>query len=144
MACHNPRTARLPQTPCPLSTLPPFTHTHTKQFIALYTIKTISYTLQLLFNYTNDDLTIEPFQPCSTRVPLVFQAAKACSSQLNIMLNFIVRYNIWSDCIHMLASHPRVSCSLWASSNMAPAKAMLVPTLIAELVRGLEVIYFDA
>jgi hypothetical protein len=44
----------------------------------------------------------------------------------------------------MHALYQRVSCLLWASSNMAQAKAMLVPILSAELVRALEVIYFDA
>jgi len=35
----------------------------TKQLIALHIIETISYTLQSLFNYTNADLTIEPYLP---------------------------------------------------------------------------------
>jgi hypothetical protein len=63
---------------------------------------------------------------------LVFQPVKACSNQLYHKFNFIVRY-IGRTCIRMLASHPRMSCLMWASSNMAPAKAMLVPTLLAAL-----------
>ena len=40
---------------------------------------------------------------------------------------------LWLDCMLALASHPRVSCLLWPSSNMAHAKTIQAPTPIAAL-----------